>query len=58
MPLRERSGFNGIKVLERKENLIRCLANFKAQIKYKNIDFNGDKVKQYRLSGKPRIRRA
>ena len=29
------------------ENLIRCLASFKAQIEYKNIDFNVDKVKQY-----------
>ena len=29
------------------ENLIRCLANFKAQMEYKNIDFNADKVKQY-----------
>jgi len=29
------------------ENLIRCLANFKAQMEYKNVDFNADKVKQY-----------
>ena len=29
------------------ENLIRCLGNFKAQMEYKNIDFNADKVKQY-----------
>ena len=29
------------------ENLIRCLANYKSQIDYQNIDFNGDKVKQY-----------
>ena len=29
------------------ENLIRCLANCKAQMEYKNIDFNADKVKQY-----------
>ena len=30
------------------ENLIRCLANFKAQIEYKKIDFNADKIKQYK----------
>ena len=29
------------------ENLIRCLASFKAWMEYKNIDFNADKVKQY-----------
>ena len=29
------------------ENLIRCLANFKAKMKYNNSDFNADKVKQY-----------
>ena len=29
------------------ENLIRCLANYKSQMDYQNIDFNGDKVKQY-----------
>ena len=28
-------------------NLIRCLASFKAQMEYKNIDFNVAKVKQY-----------
>ena len=28
-------------------NLIRCLASFKAQMEYKNIDFNAAKVKQY-----------
>jgi len=29
------------------ENLILCLANFKLQMEFKNIDFNADKVKQY-----------
>ena len=29
------------------ENLIRCLGNYKAQMEYKNVDFNTDKVKQY-----------
>ena len=29
------------------ENLIQCLANYKSQMDYQNIDFNGDKVKQY-----------
>ena len=29
------------------ENLIRCVANYKSQMDYQNIDFNGDKVKQY-----------
>ena len=29
------------------ENLIRCLANYKAQMEYKNIDLKADKVKQY-----------
>ena len=29
------------------ENLIRCLANYKPQMDYQNIGFNGDKVKQY-----------
>ena len=29
------------------ENLIHCLGNYKAQMEYKNIDFNSDKVKQY-----------
>ena len=29
-----------------RENVIRCLANFKAQMESKNIDFNADKVKQ------------
>ena len=30
------------------ENLIHCFANFKAQMEYENIDFNTDKVKQYK----------
>jgi len=29
------------------DNLIRCLAQIKAQMEYKNIDFNADKIKQY-----------
>ena len=29
------------------ENLIHCLGNYKAQMEYKNIDFNTDKVKKY-----------
>ena len=29
------------------ENLIRCLANYKAKMEYNNSDFNADKVKQY-----------
>ena len=29
------------------ENLIRCLANYKSQMEFKNNDFNADKVKQY-----------
>ena len=29
------------------ENLIRCLGNYKAQMEYKNSDFNADKVMQY-----------
>ena len=29
------------------ENLIRCLAIFKAKMEYNNSDFNADKVKQY-----------
>ena len=29
------------------EKLIRCLANYKSQMDYQNIDFNGDNVKQY-----------
>ena len=29
------------------ENLIRCLSNYRSQMDYQNIDFNGDKVKQY-----------
>jgi len=29
------------------ENLIRCLANYKAQMEYKNIHFSAVKVKQY-----------
>ena len=29
------------------ENRIRCLANFKAKMEYKNSNFNADKVKQY-----------
>jgi len=29
------------------ENLILCLAKFKSEMEYKNIDFNADKVKQY-----------
>ena len=31
---------------DRIENLIRCLENFKAQMEYKNIDFNAEKAKQ------------
>ena len=31
---------------DRIENLIRCLANSKAQMEYKNISFNVDKAKQ------------
>ena len=29
---------------EKIENVISCLSNFKAQMEYKNIDFNADKV--------------
>ena len=29
------------------KNLIHCLANFNAQMEYKNNGFNADKVKQY-----------
>ena len=36
-------GFQGEKI----ENLIQCLANFKAKMGYNNSDFNADKVKQY-----------
>lgn len=32
---------------DRIENLIRFLANFKAQMEYKKIDFNADKIKKY-----------
>ena len=32
---------------EKIENLIQCLANFKAKMGYNNSDFNADKVKQY-----------
>ena len=46
LPLQRRSDFSGIK--EKIENLIRCLANFKAQMEYKNIDFNADKVERTR----------
>ena len=28
---------------DKRENLIRCLSNFKAQIEYQNIDFTADK---------------
>ena len=29
------------------ENLIRCLANYKAKMEFSNKDFNADKVQQY-----------
>ena len=32
---------------DKRESLIRCLANYKSQMDYQDIDFNGDKVKQY-----------
>ena len=32
---------------DKTENLIRCLANFKANMEYNNSDFNAGKVKQY-----------
>ena len=34
---------NGDKIV----NLIRCLGNYKAQMEYKNTDFNSDKLKKY-----------
>ena len=30
------------------DNLIRCLANYKSQIEFRNKDFNADKVKMYK----------
>ena len=31
---------------DKRENLIRCPSNFKAQVEYENIDLTADKVKQ------------
>ena len=38
------------------ENLFRCLANFKAEMEYKNIDFKADKVKQYKAVREAMVR--
>ena len=35
------------------ENLIRCLANFKAKMEYNKSDFSVDKVDSMKLFGKP-----
>ena len=32
---------------QKKENLIRCLANYKVKMVFSNKDFNADKVQQY-----------
>ena len=52
--LRRRSDFSGIKG-DKIENLIHCLANFKAQMAYENVDFSADKVKQYEAVRKAMI---